>query len=700
MKSRTWPQSKTVRVAVDIGGTFTDLVSIDDRGNLSNIKVLTTPDDPSRGVLDAIEQFLATGHSKAEDIGLVVHATTLASNALLTDKIPKVALVITKGFRDVLEIGRQNRPELYNLQVERPRSLVPRNLRFEVEERVTYDGSILKDIDPNDSRRIAKRVKRSGSRSVAVCFLHSYANPLHERSFGKVLRNECPRAWVTLSSDLLPEFREYERTSTTVVNACLQPIISSYLETLTRKLKAKRIRASIYMMQSNGGTISFKQAIDQPARVIESGPVAGAVAAKYYGHLTKAREIISLDVGGTTSKAGVWIGDQFELTTDYEVGGRVHGIRRLEGSGYPVHFPLVDLVEVGTGGGSIARVDSERILHVGPESAGANPGPACYGLGGKEPTVTDAHLILGRLNQEHLLGGGLRIHPQLARMAVDRKLASSLGMSVEESALAVLRIAIDNVSAALRAASIERGRDPRGMLLVAFGGAGPMHACEVARQLGIMHVLVPRSAGLFSSLGLLLAEPLRDYVQTILVPLKKVSPNSLSEQFDRLESEGTADLAGQGVSQGMIRFGRFLDLRYSGQGYELSIPFSRKTIDRRMLAEAGRMFHRAHLARYGYSDNEFPLELVNIRLICRGKQAKPLLSRFELSKNSPAKVSRLVGFLEGAAKECPIYDRGSLSVGSVAKGPVVLEDYDSTMIIPPRCRYTVDTYGSVIVDVA
>src|SRR5437870_3599361 len=592
----------TVRVAVDIGGTFTDLVSIDNRGSITNVKVLTTPDEPSRGVLDVIERFLRTSHSNAEDIRLVIHATTLASNALLTDKIPKVALVTTKGFRDVLEIGRQNRPELYNLQVERPRPLAPRHLRFEIDERVSYDGAILKHIDSADSRKIAKRVRRSGSQSVAVCFLHSYANSSHERSFGKVLRKECSKAWVTLSSDLLPEFREYERTSTTVVNACLQPIISDYLETLATGLRAKRIQASIYMMQSNGGTISYKQAIDQPARVIESGPVAGA-------------------------------------------------------------------------------------------------GPACYGLGGEEPTVTDAHLILGRLNPDYLLGGELRIHPQLARKAIDRKIGRSLGMTVEESALAILRIAIDNMFSALRAASVERGKDPRGMLLVAFGGAGPMHACEVAQQLGIRTVLIPRSAGLFSSLGLLLAEPMRDYVQTILVTLESVSVTSLNELFGRLEDEGAKSLAEQGVSGRMIHFERFLDLRYSGQGYELSIPIPRKALDRQLLSGTVKVFHNAHFSRYGHSDIESPVELVNLRLNCRGKQVNPTFERLEVSKNLSAKISRPVGFIEGRAKECPVYDRGSLGVGFIARGPAVLEDYDSTLIIPPRCRYIVDTYGSVIVTV-
>jgi N-methylhydantoinase A len=674
-------------------------VSIDDSGRLFNIKVLTTPADPSRGVLDAIEQLLRSGHSKAEDIRLVVHATTLASNALLTGKIPKVALVTTKGFRDVIEIGRQNRPELYNLQVERPRPLVPRKLRFEIEERVTYHGTILKHIDPNDSRRIAQLVRRSGSRSVAVCFLHSYANSTHEKSFSKVLRKECPRAWITLSSELLPEFREYERTSTTVVNACLQPIISSYLEALASGLKTKRILASVYMMQSNGGTISYKQAIDQPARVIESGPVAGAVAAKYYGRLSKAREIISLDVGGTTSKAGVWVGDRFELTTDYEVGGRLHGVNRLEGSGYPVRFPLVDLVEVGTGGGSIAKVDSERILHVGPQSAGASPGPSCYGLGGEEATVTDANLVLGRLNPDYLLGGGLRIHPQLARKAIERKVARSLGMTVEESALSVLRIAIDNMSAALRAASVERGKDPRGMLLVAFGGAGPMHACELARQLGIRRVLIPRGAGLFSSLGLLLAEPLRDFVQTVLVGLESVSMSSLNEWFERLEGKGARALAGQGVSGRMIHFERFLDLRYSGQGYELSIPIPRKAIDRQLLSLIVGMFHKAHFSRYGHSDNESSVELVNLRVNCRGNRVNPTFKRLEVNKRPPVETLRPVGFLEGLAKECPVYTRGALGAGFVSSGPAVLEDYDSTLVIPARCHYKVDTYASVIVTV-
>src|SRR5690349_8072100 len=462
-----------VRVGIDIGGTFTDLVATDEKRRVWRIKVLTTPTDPSVGALEAVQRLLKANVDPSF-VSVVIHATTLASNALLTGKIPKTALVTTTGFRDVLEIGRQNRPELYNLQVERLPPLVPRRYRFEGGERITYHGRVLEPLDTVQAVRVARKIRRLGIGTIAICLLHSYANPKHEIKLGGIFKKEHPAAKLSLSSELFPEFREYERTSTTVVNACLQPLFSEYLAKLERGLEDFGVQSPLFVMQSNSGIVLSDQASLEPARLIESGPVAGAVASKFYSE--GSQSIVSLDVGGTTSKAGVWSRGGFEVTNEYEVGGRLHGTRRVEGSGYPVRFPVVDLVEVGIGGGSIAWVDDARVLHVGPQSAGALPGPACYGKGGNLPTLTDACLVLGRLSPNFLLGGDLQLNPQLADRAVGI-FVGKLRMSVTDGALGVLRIAISKIVGASRTATVEKGNDPREMNLVAFGGAGPMFAC-------------------------------------------------------------------------------------------------------------------------------------------------------------------------------------------------------------------------------
>src|SRR3989454_10041796 len=425
-----------IRVGIDIGGTFTDLVATDEKHSLWKIKVLTTPTDPSIGALGAVRRLLEKDGVDPRLVRVVIHATTLASNALLTGNIPKTALVTTSGFRDVLEIGRQNRPELYNLQVERLPPLVPRRYRFEVQERITYDGRVLEPLDTPQAVRVARRIRRLGIGTVAVCLLHSYANPRHEKRLEEIFKREHPSARLSLSSELLPEFREYERTSTTVVTACLQPLFSDYLEKLEHGLEKLGVHAPLFVMQSNSGTVLSRQAALEPARLIESGPVAGAVASKFYSR--GSQSIVSLDVGGTTSKAGVWSGHGFEGTNEYEIGGPLHGTRRVEGSGYPVRFPVLDLVEGGIGGGSVAWVDDARVFHVWAQSAGALPGPAWYWKGGKLPTLTDASLVLGRLSSSFLLGGDLRLSPQLAYRAVAERVAKPLRMNVINGAIGVL----------------------------------------------------------------------------------------------------------------------------------------------------------------------------------------------------------------------------------------------------------------------
>lgn len=683
-----------VRVGIDIGGTFTDLLALARDGHAWKIKVLTTPSDPSRGALDAVRRLVEREKVRPNLMKVVIHATTLASNALLTGNVSRTALVTTAGFRDILEIGRQNRPELYNLQVERLPPLVPRRFRFEVSERTAYNGRILEPLDISETVMVARGIKRLGIGSVAVCLLHSYANPKHEREVSTTLKKEHPNAQVSISSDLLPEFREYERTTTTVVNACLQPLFSDYLRRFGKGLKELGIRAPVFVMQSNGGTVLSGQAAREPARLIESGPVAGAVAAKLYSK--GSQSVVSLDVGGTTSKAGVWSGRGFGVTSEYEVGGRLHGARRVEGSGYPVRFPVVDLVEVGLGGGSVAWTDAAGVLHVGPQSAGASPGPACYGKGGEEPTLTDACLVLGRLSSRFLLGGDLVLNPRLAIGAIER-VAKPLRTKVVKAALGVLRIATARVSEALRAATVEKGIDPRGMSLVAFGGAGPMFACEVAEQTSIERVVVPPAAGLLSSLGLLLAEPMHDFVRTVLRDASCVDTREIEEIFREMEGSGWTLLQKEGVRSADVRNQRFLDLRYRGQSYELSIPLRKGTVTDRMVRSAVRNFHKLHHTKYGYSQVGQSVEIVNIRCYCKGEVGTMANLTYPRSPEKRERISRKVWFVDGKANNCRIIQRESLRVGFSARGPVVIEDYDSTLIVPPRARYKIERNGAVCI---
>src|SRR3989454_5133003 len=680
-----------IRVGIDIGGTFTDLVAVDEKHGLWKIKVLTTSTDPSTGALGAARRLLEKEGVDPRLVSVVIHATTLASNALLTGNIPKTALVTTSGFRDVLEIGRQNRPELYNLQVERLPPLVPRRYRFEIQERITYEGKILEPLDTSGTVLVARRIRRLGIGTVAVCLLHSYANPRHEKKLGEIFRREHPGAKLSLSSELLPEFREYERTSTTVVNACLQPLFSDYLEKLEQGIKELGVHAPLFAMQSNSGTVLSRQAIIEPARLIESGPVAGAVASKFYS--SGSQSIISLDVGGTTSKAGVWSGHGFEVTNEHEVGGRLHGTRRVEGSGYPVRFPVVDLVEVGIGGGSVAWVDNARVLHVGPQSAGALPGPTCYGKGGRLPTLTDASLVLGRLSSSFLLGGDLRLSPQLAYRAVAELVAKPLRMGVTSGAMGVLRIAVARIVEALRAATVEKGLDPREMVLVAFGGAGPMFACEVAGQLAIEKIVVPPAAGLLSSLGLLLAEPLHDSVRTVLGDAESANGKELENIFHGMEARARNLLRIEGVEEKDVSYQRFVDMRYQGQSYELSVPLRGKIIARGVVRSAIRDFHQRHQTKYGYSQPDKPVEIVNVRSYCRGKAGTIASVTNTLAEGGLPKTRR-VWFMDGGSIECQVLQRNSLPPGSKGKGPCVIEDYDSTLLIPPHARYVIDRNGS------
>jgi len=687
------------RVGVDVGGTFTDLVALSDEGLLINIKVSTTPKTPEVGVINAFKKFLAD-HS-AEEVRIVTHATTIATNAIfgqLELELPKTALITTKGFRDVLEIGRQRRPELYNLFFQRPKPLIPRRYRYEIHERVGADGRELVPVSREDLERVVGEIRREGVRSVAVGLINSYANPKHEEEVKRFVENSCPGVFVVSSSEVSPEYREYERISTTAVNAVLMPIVSTYIQGLLTQLKTLGISAPLYVMQSNGGLARAWEAAQRPAAILESGPAAGVIASAFYSRILNEPYVMSFDMGGTTAKAGAVREGTPELVNEYEVGGRVHRGRIVKGSGYTVRLPFIDLAECSAGGGTIAWVDEAGALRVGPVSAGAHPGPACYGMGGTQPTITDANLVLGRL-PPHLLGGEMRLHPNLAKEAIRSGVCEPLGLELEEAAMGIITIANSMMAKILRIVSIERGYDPRRFSLIAFGGAGPMHVCALADELGISQIIVPPNPGLFSALGLLVSDVTHTYVRALMRRVSEVDPSWVEAVFKGLERRGWGDLRRDGFRPEDVLFIRQLDARYLGQSYELTIP-APKPVDEKGLEELLARFHEKHRSVYGYSIVDGQVELVNARVTAVGVIPKPKIRRCP-AKPSPPPMDSLTAVREvyfeefGGYVKCPVYLRDRLRPGNHIDGPLIVEQYDSTTVVYPGWELRVDELGNL-----
>ncbi len=635
-----------MRIAVDIGGTFTDLVALDDQGNLYQSKCLTTPEDLARGT----EECLARANLEVPKAEFFVHGSTIAINAVLERKGALTGLITTRGFRDVYEIGRGNRPEGYNLFFKRPVPLVPRDLRLEVDERLYASGEILKPLDEESAAAAIAELRSRKVESVAVCFLHSYANSVHEERLGELLQRDFPETYVSLSHEILREFREYERTSTTVLNAYVGPIVRRYLISLEKLLKDSGFRGTFRIMQSNGGAMAVETAKKVPVTMMESGPVAGVIGAAQVSEALNCRHAISFDMGGTTAKASLIKDFHPEVTSSYYIGGYV--------SGHPMMLPVVDIVEVGAGGGSIAWIDEAGGLKVGPQSAGAAPGPACYNKGGEEPTVSDANLILGRIDPEYFLGGGIRLARERAVRAVGERICKPLGFSLEEAALGILKIANFNMSLAVRAVSVERGYDPRDCVIVASGGGGPLHALAIARELSVPRVVIPPMPAHFSALGMLLAD------------LK------------------------------LLR--RFLDMRYRGQQYTIPVPV---TEDLKTVGDFGAIrsrFDTLHQEHYGHSAPTEPVVIVNLRLSALGRSE----NRFSLSRplrdsDRGKRGERSVIFDDGSQPAlCPIFLRSGLRAGDKFQGPVVVEEMGSTILVYPGDSAHVDERGHFIIDLA
>ena len=561
------------RLGIDVGGTFTDAMIINEEtGEIRIGKVPSTPKDPSIGFLDAVDTILKENNIEAQDVTYVVHGTTVATNAIIEGKMAATGFITTEGFRDMLEIQRQIRPSLYDLQFEKPQPLVPRYLCFGIPERMDFQGNILTKLDTDSVRDVARQLKKEGVESIAVCYLHAYINNEHEARTEALLKEEFPEAIISLSSEVAPEFREYLRASTTVINAAVRPIVSRYLTSIESRLKAAGLSAELLVMQSNGGVLTFGAASEKPVFMVESGPAAGVIAASYLGNTLGSPNVLSFDMGGTTAKTGLVRKGTPTITKDYEVGVAAGGTGTgVQGAGYPIRTPVIDLVEIGAGGGSIAWVDSGGILRVGPQSAGADPGPVCYGRGGEEPTITDANLVLGRLDPEYFLGGKMKLDVEGARKAIESKCAKPLGLDLLEVALGIVEIANTAMVNALRRISVQRGYDPREFMLVAFGGAGPVHANRLADQLEIPKTLIPMSPGITSATGLLVTDLKHDYSNTLIQPIDELDLSAIENTYVGMETQGRTALSNEGMEENSIRFIRQVDVRYIGQSYELGI---------------------------------------------------------------------------------------------------------------------------------
>ena len=667
------------RIAVDIGGTFTDLVAWNqDGGALVRSKVLTVPDDPVAGVAQAIDH--AALH--LPDATEFVHGSTIAINAVLEERGARTALITTRGFRDVLEMGRKSRPDMYNLFF-RPRACpVPRRLRLEVAERMTHTGEALTPLDPVEVDATIAALP-ADIEAVAVCFLHSYANPEHEQWVAGRLREQRPGLYVSASTDLSREAKEYERTCTAVVNAYVGPLVAGYVGRLRAHLTGRDCTAPLLITQSNGGVMTAEVAEREPVRTMESGPAAGVTGAAWIGRPLESGDLIAFDMGGTSAKACVIAGGVPEVAAEYHIGGRV--------SGLPVQVPFLEIVEVGAGGGSIAYLDAGGGLRVGPRSAGSIPGPATYGRGGVDPTITDANVVAGRINPDYFLGGDMRLDAGLAHTALAR-LAEPLGIDVEHCANAVIRIANTIMAEAIRAVTVERGRDPRDFTLVAYGGAGPVHATSLAAELQIPRVLIPAGPGTFAAYGMLVTDLRHDVARTLTGVLDSVDPAIVASRFDELEHEASAYVRSrmEGGGESPIRFVRRVDLRYVGQFHPLTMTVP-GDLDSDFAAVTARRFHVAHAERYGHSAPAELVEVNALRVTAIAEVRKPPAeqTRADESGRGGASVSRRVLYEDGRWRSAAVRRRDQLRVGDTVAGPAVIDDPASSVVIGEGDRATV-----------
>jgi N-methylhydantoinase A len=690
----------TYRVGVDIGGTFTDIVLIGADGAVHTKKISSSVEDYARAIVDGLAELFAERSIAPGAIEEVRHGTTVASNAILEQKGARVGLITTKGFRDVLEIRTLRVPRLYDMAWTKPPPLVERYLRQVVDERIDFRGRVERALDPADAERAVGVLLAEKVEAIAVCLLNSFANPVHELMLRDIVKRRAPGLPLCVSYEVLPEIKEYERTSTTVINAYVMPIVATYLMAMRRRLDAAHIPARLLLMQSNGGLTTDKAAAERPMNIIESGPAGGVIGAQALAGAAGLDRIITFDMGGTTAKASMVEHGEVMRAHEYAVGaGIMVGSRLLTGAGYTLKVPAIDLAEVGAGGGSHVWIDAGGALQVGPQSAGAAPGPVCYDAGGTVPTVTDASVILGLLNPSHLVGGALALNAEKARAAFAAAIAGPLGMSLEEAAHGAHQIAASNMIRAIKAVSTERGRDPREFALFAFGGNGPLFACGMAAALGVSRVIVPPAPGLFSSFGLLYADVEHHYSRSFRRLLRQADLAEIEGAWDELARQAASQLAEEGFAGTRARLLRSAALHYKGQSFELVVPVPDGPIDAAMVAQLEEAFGAEHERTYGHrAGPEEPVELVSIRLVGQGVRegagmpARIVSSRAEPEPGPPRRVyfGAEVGWIE-----TPILRRSDLVARRA--GPLIVEEYDATCVVPLAATAELDKAGSIVI---
>ena len=703
------PSEQRYRVGVDIGGTFTDLIVVDRiTGDFAIGKVLTTPEDPSAAVESVLAETLGRSDVQIRDIQNLIHGTTLVTNAMIERKGAPTALLTTAGFRDSVEIGRESRYDLYDLMLEKPRPLVPRHLRFDVPQRTRVDGSSHVPLDAQYVQRLAGELASKGIEAIAICFLHSFTNPADERSAKALVQSVAPDLRVSISSDVVPEIREFERASTTIANVYVQSLVDRYLSKLKQRLATIGFNGGFFLMLSSGGIATVETAIQFPVRLLESGPAAGAIAASSYGNACGRPDLISFDMGGTTAKICVIDDGQPLIAHEFEVD-RVYRFKK--GSGLSVKLPVIEMIEIGTGGGSIARVDSMGLLKVGPDSAGADPGPACYGRGGSKPTLTDANLILGYLDPDFFLGGEMKLDLIASRQAVKQHVATPLGISVEEAAWGIHQIANENMANAARVHALERGRDPRQYPLFAFGGGGPVQAYRIAVSLGSPELIVPLGAGVMSTVGFLSAPIAFDFVRSWTVKLSEIDWDRANALFSEMETEGTAMLAPSGIEKNQITHRHCVDMRFVGQGYELAIELPSGKLSAENIEELKSGFTDAYKRLYQRSGPPLEIEATHWRVVSSGPKPDLRLnvSSGESSDSKSIDSKSIKGAIKAARQAyfpesdgfvvTNVYDRYLLKPAMKFNGPAIVEERESTVILGPKAAAKIDDHYNLVVSI-
>lgn len=676
-----------MRVATDIGGTFTDLVYVDESGEVGVAKSPTTPPNFEQGVLDVIEK----SRIEKKAITTFIHGSTVVINALTEKKGVKTALLTTKGFRDVLEIARGNRPDIFNIRYHKPEPFVPRHLRLEVMERLNYKGEIIQSLHLEDVKQAIAYFKQEGVEAIAIAYLHAYLNPTHEQETVSVIKELWPEVAVTASYEVTKEWREYERTSTAVLNAYVKPLTASYIDRLYGKLKANEINSYNYIMQSNGGTTTFNQAKETPINLVESGPVAGVYGAAILGKLIGENKLIAFDIGGTTAKCSLIDNGEVKVSTDYYIE------KTERYAGYPIKVPVVDIVEIGNGGGSIAWLDDSGSLKVGPQSAGAVPGPVAYGNGGTKPTTTDANLVVGRLAARNF---GYNVDLGKVKQAISNTVAERFQISVEDAALGIIRIADSNMLNALKLVSIRKGYDPRDFTLVAFGGGGPMHAPILAKELGVKKVIVPTAASVFSAWGMLMTDLRRDFIQTYVRRFGQIDLEEINNNWQSIEVEATEQYEADGMDKASILFVRYADMRYVGQEHTVKVQVPNREWDAESIAEAIDKFHQLHEKAYTFKFDQTEVEVVSLHVIAFGKVDKPLLKKLEQTGQMSETAiieQREVYYEKEGWVTTTVYDRLRLSPGATIEGPAIVEEKSSSTVMHPGQKLEVDDYGNLII---